>query len=216
MGAVLRSVVVPGWGQFYNHRYIKSLAFLGGEAGLLASTLVYHDNYLNSYDKSSQDFYIANRNLLGGYLAGTVVICLLDAYWDAQEYNREHFAGNAANKKIPSPKGAMIRSIIVPGWGQFYNGKRFKAMLICGIQVGTLARSVVYNQLYQNSTIDEDKEFYLNLRNQSTWFLAGSVIYSMLDAFVDAQLSTFDESPILSFDINPINTARSVRVSFRF
>jgi hypothetical protein len=97
-----------------------------------------------------------------------------------------------------SPTGAMIRAIIFPGWGQLYNKKYFKAVLVFGAEVGLIANSIYLNQKLVASHTDVEREFYINNRNLSNWWLIGVILYSVVDAFVDAQLSNFDDSPNLS------------------
>lgn len=41
-GAVFRSVLIPGWGQFYNQQGTKGAAFIGLEGGLLGAALGFH------------------------------------------------------------------------------------------------------------------------------------------------------------------------------
>jgi hypothetical protein len=111
-----------------------------------------------------------------------------------------------------SSKRAMIYSAVVPGLGQWYNGKKLKAIVIFGTEIGLLINSIDLNQKYQvekaRLTTDPlyDKraiDFYLNNRNLSTWWLVGVTLFSVLDANVDAQLFDFDESPTLSFKCQP-------------
>lgn len=103
-----------------------------------------------------------------------------------------------------NPRGAMLRSIFVPGWGQFYNEKKFKAVVISGTEVALVINAFVQNQLAINAVTTLDKEFYINNRNMSYWWLVGVVLYSAIDAYVDAHLFNFDESPDLSMNIKPI------------
>ena len=104
-----------------------------------------------------------------------------------------------------SPTGAMIRSLVFPGWGQFYNKKYFKAILVCGVEIGLIANSIYLNQKYLKSETDNEREFYINNRNISNWWLVGVILISMADAYVDAHLHNFDESPDLSaLNISPI------------
>jgi len=102
-----------------------------------------------------------------------------------------------------SPRGAMLRSLFVPGWGQLYNGKWLKAIVIAGAEIGLITNAVIQNQLAVRSTNIYEKEFYQNNRGLSIWWLAGIILYSMADAYVDAHLYNFDESPDLSFYIWP-------------
>lgn len=48
--AIFRSVVFPGWGQFYNRQPIKGLIFIGGEAALLGSALYFSHQARDKYD----------------------------------------------------------------------------------------------------------------------------------------------------------------------
>lgn len=109
-------------------------------------------------------------------------------------------AANAdtVRSKMKSPTAALLRSLVFPGWGQWYNGKRFKAFLVFGAEAGLVANTVYQNQKVQASTSELEREFYLENRRLSNWWLAGVILYSMIDAFVDAHLSDFDESPDLS------------------
>jgi hypothetical protein len=100
-----------------------------------------------------------------------------------------------------NPTGAMLRSIFVPGWGQFYNGKWFKGILIAGTEIGLITNAVILNQWAKEASTLEDYYFYIDNRNLTFWILGATILYSMADAYVDAQLYGFDESPDLSFFI---------------
>ena len=97
----------------------------------------------------------------------------------------------------PSPTGAMLRSAALPGWGQWYNRKPWKALLVLGAEGGIIANTIYQNQKVQKSQTEAEREFYLDNRRLSNWWLAGAILVSMLDAYVDAQLYDFDESPDL-------------------
>ncbi|MBC7187323.1 MAG: hypothetical protein H5U38_09845 [Calditrichaeota bacterium] len=92
----------------------------------------------------------------------------------------------------------MVRSLLVPGWGQWYNGKKWKAALAFGAEAGLAANAVVQNQYLQRAEDPAAREYYLSNRNTSNWILALVVLLSMLDAYVDAHFSDFDESPELT------------------
>lgn len=107
-------------------------------------------------------------------------------------------AADSTRTVTKSPKGAMLRSMIFPGWGQWYNQKRLKAVVVFGAEVGLLTNSIYLNQKCQASQTTLEREFYINNRNLSNWWLLGVILFSMADAFVDAHLYHFDESPELS------------------
>ncbi len=107
---------------------------------------------------------------------------------------------NIVHKK--SPTGAMLRSLVFPGWGQWYNNKKIKAIVFfCG-ETALLTNAIYLNQQLVNSEDLATREFYINNRNLSVWWLVGVVLFSMGDAFVDAHLADFDESPSLT--ISPV------------
>lgn len=88
-GAVFRSLVVPGWGQFYNESYVKAVAFAGIEGSLIFSASHQHDQmkrFEKAGDFSRERFYRSSRNRLLWWLAGTALLSMGDAYVDAQLY----------------------------------------------------------------------------------------------------------------------------------
>ena len=151
-----------------------------------------------------------------GGLAQSVQFDTLDTHAESIFNNDD-----TVKTSVKSPTGAMIRSLIVPGWGQFYNKKYFKAVLAFGVETGLLTNSIYLNQQYVASDTDGEREFYINNRNLSNWCLVGVILLSMADAFVDAHLSDFDENSDLSligimpFGIgNHIGIKLSVRINF--
>ena len=55
LGAVFRSVVLPGWGQYYNKQGVKSVAFLGTEVLLLSTALGFHISGERDRSRYQQD-----------------------------------------------------------------------------------------------------------------------------------------------------------------
>ena len=97
-----------------------------------------------------------------------------------------------------SPMGAMVRSVVFPGWGQFYTGHPIKGGLIFCLESGLIAAAIIENgrasDIYRT-----DYQKYLgriDKRNQYIWWTAGVVVYSMIDAYVDAHLFKFDEDNV--------------------
>ncbi|OQX83315.1 hypothetical protein B6D60_10645 [candidate division KSB1 bacterium 4484_87] len=122
---------------------------------------------------------------------------------------------------IKSPRGALVRSLLFPGLGQWYNGKKLKAVVMFLGQTGLAANAVYLNQQLVKSKTDYEREFYINNRNISVWWLVGVTLFSIADAYVDAQLSDFDESPDLShLQIQPKfdekSRCASIVVCYRF
>jgi len=103
-GAVWRSAVIPGWGQFYNESYWKIPLFAGAIGGLVFGWKYYntrYDKYRNLFDNSrsissdlgntaylqQRDFYRDQRDLLAIYIGLTYFLNLVDAYVDAQLFD---------------------------------------------------------------------------------------------------------------------------------
>ena len=99
--------------------------------------------------------------------------------------------------KSKSPTGAVLRSLVIPGWGQWYNQQKFKAFLALAAE-GTAVGSGIYWNQQVVSGPDYYRDDYINWRNEAVWWLVGIVLVSMADAYVDAHLFDFDESPDLA------------------
>ena len=129
------------------------------------------------------------------------------------------------------PRKATIRSAILPGWGQLYNKKYWKAPLVWGA-LGVTAGTYFYNVKYYNklkaayinlkdgndlNNNEIDPEFrnlsensVLSYRNSFRQNVDYSVLFFILfwglnvvDATVDAHLKAFDVDDNLSLQIKP-------------
>jgi hypothetical protein len=109
-----------------------------------------------------------------------------------------------------SPKGALLRSALIPGWGQWYNGSRWKAGLVIAAGAGLAADIAWQNRRAAESADDAEKQFYVNNRSLAAWWLAGLYALTLVDAYVDAQLWHFDTGP------EPGWGAAGVRMSLQF
>jgi hypothetical protein len=77
--------MLPGWGQFYNESYVKSVAALG-----IFSTFAY--NVINNsvkYHDTGEAYYRDRRAVHSWYLGLSYALILLDAYVDANLYKFE-------------------------------------------------------------------------------------------------------------------------------
>jgi len=132
-----------------------------------------------------------------------------------------------------SPKIAIVRSAVLPGWGQITNKKYWKLPLVYGA-LGTTAYIFIRNikqfreanNAYKNAIDGDTANNYLipepyysvrsrpdvikNFRNQVRQNVDYSVLFfiafwglNVVDAAVDAHLKTFDVSDNLSLQIKP-------------
>lgn len=96
-GAVLRSAIIPGWGQFYNESYIKIPIIWGLGFWLGYEWKHYNDQYVfykkryiqtsNEIDRINRLFYRDQRDLITVYMVITYLANLVDAYVDANLFD---------------------------------------------------------------------------------------------------------------------------------
>lgn len=106
-----------------------------------------------------------------------------------------------------NPTGALLRSIVIPGWGQVYNGKYIKGAVIAGAEAYLIngihnnwRDSDRFEKSFKNADdpVIKAREFaryedFRDRRNLKMWILAATIFYSMFDAYVDAQLFDFNQ-----------------------
>jgi len=107
-----------------------------------------------------------------------------------------------------SPMGAMLRSALFPGWGQFYNEAYWKIPIIWGVSAWFIYmwkdrddNYQFYRRLYNNS-LDETsngnsnfkqlRDFYRDDRDLFAIYLGLTYFLNLIDAYVDAHLFDFD------------------------
>jgi hypothetical protein len=96
-GAVLRSAVIPGWGQFYNESYWKIPVVWGFAGWFIYNWINTNDKYITNRDiyiqtdediyRRRRDFYRDQRDNFAIYLALTYLLNLVDAYVDAHLFD---------------------------------------------------------------------------------------------------------------------------------
>jgi hypothetical protein len=109
--------------------------------------------------------------------------------------------------KITSPRGALFRSAIIPGWGQVYNRQYIKAVLYGGTEIALAAATVHYwkkmDSHQSNFTKSTDPtyqawEYYYyqsarDNRNLFLWLSGLTFFISIFDAYVDAHFADFNQ-----------------------
>ena len=129
------------------------------------------------------------------------------------------------------PTAALLKSMLVPGWGQVGNKKYIKAVIFAGLE--SLAFGTYWH--YRTKTSDAREAFesaglneqgmlfreYENARserNRFAWYTGSLIFISMFDAYVDAHLVHFpkrDES--ISLKLVPREDARpALALSYNF
>ena len=125
------------------------------------------------------------------------------------------------------PRFVMLRSLAIPGWGQWHNHARFKALAVAGAE-GWIVAGIFDDQRQMNRLLGDVNaakaakdqaalDVAVNGYNShldgfigGQWFLAGVLAYAMVDAYVDAHFRTFDidfrHDPALPRDAAPEGT----------
>ncbi|MBM4174665.1 MAG: hypothetical protein FJ213_00605 [Ignavibacteria bacterium] len=102
-----------------------------------------------------------------------------------------------------------MRSAILPGLGQIYNESYWKSPIIWGISGWFIYNWIKNNNLYndyknrhlqsittgaENSSYKTYREFYRDQRDLFAIYLGLTYFLNLVDAYVDAQLFSFDVS----------------------
>ena len=93
-----------------------------------------------------------------------------------------------------SPRGAAVRSLVLPGWGQWYN-KRYRKSGLFVVTEGVFLYGIMHSHSKFKST---GKISYREQKNTLQWWLAVIMLLSVTDAYVDAYLSDFSEQMEIS------------------
>lgn len=133
----------------------------------------------------------------------------------------------------PRP-AAALRSMLLPGWGQYYKGEKNKAWLLAGLWTAGITGTIISHfareeaeDRYLSETSPDDIVSRYNrfntfhkLRNNLFLFSAGIWLFSYIDAMVKKQplrneVSTSAKHQIHIFPtISPQQTNLSIRVDF--
>ncbi|MBN1755547.1 hypothetical protein JW877_04955 [bacterium] len=108
----------------------------------------------------------------------------------------------------PNPTKATLLSLTIPGTGQIYNRKYVKGALVM-LTEAYLWYAVLDNQRIANNLLkkrdlveENSSEYYhyrnefekhIGARNDNIWLLVGVKLFSIVDAYVDAQLFRFED-----------------------
>ncbi|MCL5268586.1 MAG: DUF5683 domain-containing protein [Bacteroidetes bacterium] len=137
----------------------------------------------------------------------------------------------AVRSKLKSPLIAVLLSAAIPGGGQIYNGSYWKVPIIIGAQAFFVSQWLSNNKSYEyyrtqysnsisssspygNLNLMGLRDSYRDQRDSYAWYMAGVYLLSMVDAYVDAELSGFEVSPNLSS--TPAGTAVALNLRVKF
>ena len=135
-----------------------------------------------------------------------------------------------------SPTGAVIRSLVIPGWGQFYVEQYWKTPLILGVSAYLIYTFIDYNSDYNRYSDLYDEEYakpeeeqsasvltnyrayrdsYHNLRDETGLYILGVYVISAVDAYVGAHLFDFNVDDDVAVYLLPDPFTKGVSLNFR-
>lgn len=187
LSAIIRSTIVPGWGQIYQERLING-AFFYAASGTFYYRSLFH---INQYNKgNSRKHY----NLFRSNLSVAIFFHLLNlmdvtdaAYHESPKGWQGELLGD---EPLKSPWGATLRSAILPGWGQLYNESYLKAagyLLIDGYLFYRIRQADIHYR-------DSKETKYLEDRSRYSWYFGVAYFLTMADAYAGAYLYKFEEA----------------------
>jgi hypothetical protein len=118
--------------------------------------------------------------------------------------------------RFDAPRWVMLRSLVVPGWGQWHNGSWLKALLLGGGEIALITGIVQDNASLDDlkaaadrARVEADDATYvaaveayndrLDRMSSREWLLGGVMVYALADAFVDAHFRDFK----IEFEYDP-------------
>lgn len=102
-------------------------------------------------------------------------------------------------KEVPvvirrNPGTALLRSAVLPGWGQFYNDEPLKGIVFGTLELGLLSWLITEHFAAEEARINNDDPAYQIHRQRRLdliWYTSAAWLFGMLDAYVDAYLFSF-------------------------
>lgn len=190
--ALVRSAIIPGWGQIYQERLHNGAFFYG-----VTATFYYRSFfYLNQYNKGNGQRFL---NRFRSNLSVAVFFHVLNLADVADAGWREcpqGWQGNLlSDVPLKSPWGASLRSAILPGWGQFYNESYIKAIGYLVVNTYLFYKARTADIRYRDSRNTR----YRDERSRYSWYFGVAYFLTMADAFAGAYLFRFDEAMQLTF-----------------
>lgn len=100
-----------------------------------------------------------------------------------------------------TPRGALWRSALIPGWGQLSMGHPFKAALFFGVGTAWLSAATSEGLRVGDATTALQRQDRAARRNTRVLYYVLTATLAGIDAYVDAHLEDFD------IDTGPLDVA---------
>ena len=100
-------------------------------------------------------------------------------------------ADSTRTDSLPSAHGALLRSAVLPGWGQFYNGRPVKGLFFGAASATALTAVAIEHRRIRSAPTPEEHQDRTARRNGRLLYFALSAALAAIDAYVDAHLADF-------------------------
>jgi hypothetical protein len=208
-GNVLRSAILPGWGQIKQEHPGKAVIFYG------LNVYFFYNMALNlsRYNETDNPDYKKDYYKYLGLSLQVYALNLIDVFDCQIKRNFEPWPGTLfTDLPVKSPWGAVTRSAMIPGWGQLYNEQYIKSALTFIVVINFARNVYLNNQRYK----DTGEAKYRDRRSTNSWYLGLAYALTMIDAFIDASLYKFNDSIELTYQILPKSESLALGVRFVF
>ena len=130
------------------------------------------------------------RNIRGLHRAVILCALLLIAGTSQTLFAQE---SEKPEEELPKPGKVLLRSAIIPGWGQLTNKKYIKAFGFFGVHAYFTYRFFEEQEQVKLTDDPELKEDLEYQRNTWAWRYLAAYLLNLTDAYVDAHLAGFPE-----------------------
>jgi len=114
-----------------------------------------------------------------------------------------------------SPRGALLRSAVIPGWGQMYTRHYLKGVGFFAVHAYFGYRFYEGHQQLAGVNDLQRREQLEYRRNTWAWRFLVAYLLCLTDAYVDAHLSGFpDDTGDLSIDVLPEVDGMRIQMEF--
>ena len=202
--AVWRSAILPGWGQIYQERLLPGAVFSFTTLGLYMQSF----SYLYQYNKYGDP---DKRSKFQSYLSVALLLHIgniIDAADAGRRLKPKGWQGELlGDKPLKSPWGAVLRSAIIPGWGQIYAENYIKAALYFSLNGYMIYRMAMANREYWETKKTKARED----RTRFAWYFGAAYLITLADAYAGAYLYKFDEA--IEMAVSPVLTPEYIALN---
>jgi len=142
------------------------------------------------------------RSLIKIIIKSAILLVFLSTVISAQDISNQDAPKDTIFVMKKSPWGAVLRSAVIPGFGQFYNESYYKIPIIWGLGAWFVYGWIQNNDDYitnRNLFIDtgqkiykDHRDFFRDQRDNFTIYFVLLYLLNLVDAYVDAHLFDFN------------------------